>query len=592
MQFDDRLKTVMMQPVMDLHDRTIRWRQLVDLLSRMPGQQQREDDGLVDAALAIIRGDYSQIPDAARAATARSIAGRPADPRLIAIFARDKLAIAAPLLAASTLDDAGWALVDADASDDVSILLASLGRSESSAPSFVDPPVVSPPPVADGRVIDETPILAEPTAAQTTDNEEELPSIGEMVARIERLRHTRTASEPDDTERDVEPAPDSPLERAEQPAAATDAEPVEEVAVSKAEPPLVEDVISVPPPPDDVQVAQEVEASEPALFRWESDAGGQIAWVDGVPRGPLIGRNLADEEDSGRELVRALNDRAPFDGAVLTLESPSVAGAWRLSAIPAFSPQDGRFLGYRGIARKDTPQPVPEVMASRRPPRVNRDLDALRETIHEIKTPLNAIIGFAEIIDGQYLGPAHRNYRLRAAQIVGQARTLLGAIEDLDYAARVQAEITSQRQSTDLGDVMPQLERDLRQKSDIAGVTLVFDTLPDAKVATSRDLAERLIRRFLAAVLDAGSEGERFNVTIDRQAQGGIRVGVGRPMATVGLSSDELLEPSFVVANNDGANILGLGFALRMVRGLARMVNGDVVVDESGLAIFLPEARS
>jgi signal transduction histidine kinase len=55
------------------------------------------------------------------------------------------------------------------------------------------------------------------------------------------------------------------------------------------------------------------------------------------------------------------------------------------------------------------------------------DAEALRETIHEIKTPLNAIIGFAEIIDGQYLGPAHRNYRQRAAEIVAQARMLLAA---------------------------------------------------------------------------------------------------------------------------------------------------------------------
>ena len=38
---------------------------------------------------------------------------------------------------------------------------------------------------------------------------------------------------------------------------------------------------------------------------------------------------------------------------------------------------------------------------------------------------MNAIIGFAEIIDGQMLGPADRHYRTRAAEIVGQARLLL-----------------------------------------------------------------------------------------------------------------------------------------------------------------------
>ena len=46
------------------------------------------------------------------------------------------------------------------------------------------------------------------------------------------------------------------------------------------------------------------------------------------------------------------------------------------------------------------------------------DEDALRELIHELRTPLTAIIGFAEIIDGQYLGPAEHSYRERAAEIV------------------------------------------------------------------------------------------------------------------------------------------------------------------------------
>ncbi|HSV01415.1 MAG TPA: hypothetical protein VLI91_15040, partial [Roseiarcus sp.] len=34
-------------------------------------------------------------------------------------------------------------------------------------------------------------------------------------------------------------------------------------------------------------------AESPALFRWECGPGGEIAWVEGAPRGPLIGRSLA-----------------------------------------------------------------------------------------------------------------------------------------------------------------------------------------------------------------------------------------------------------------------------------------------------------
>src|SRR5690606_35868158 len=104
-------------------------------------------------------------------------------------------------------------------------------------------------------------------------------------------------------------------------------------------------------------------------------------------------------------------------------------------------------VGYRGVASRDldagtAPEPAPPGGAP--------DHDSLREMIHEIKTPLNAIIGFAEIIDGQYFGPAHSRYRERAAEIVANARSLLEAAEDLDFAARLQSDRSRPGEGTDL----------------------------------------------------------------------------------------------------------------------------------------------
>src|SRR5918995_666354 len=98
----------MTQPVADAHDRTVRWRQLVDLLSR---PHDEIDPALLDAALTMVRTGMKSVARAIRAATARSIAGRASEPRLIAIFAEDRLDVAAPLLAAAPLDEAGWVTV-------------------------------------------------------------------------------------------------------------------------------------------------------------------------------------------------------------------------------------------------------------------------------------------------------------------------------------------------------------------------------------------------------------------------------------------------------------------------------------------------
>ena len=516
----------MMQPVADAHDRTVRWRQLVDLLSRPHDEL---DPALLDAALAMVQSGMRAVPKAVRAATARSIAGRTAEPRLIAIFAADKLEVAAPLLAAAPLNEQGWGIVLAGASDEVAAFVASL-RGDTAGKAVFQAPEEEPPAES-----------GEPPAAP----DDGVPSIGEMVARIERLKSKRESAEPPAEPPAVEQAPAQPF---------------------------------TPSTPEPVSGAN--------MFRWECDASGQIGWVDGAPRGALIGRSLPMEESAPRELVRAFTDRLPFDDTALTLPTPALEGEWRLSGIPAFSPTDGRFLGYRGIARREGTEPA-EIAA---PPSVAAmaDAEALRETIHEIKTPLNAIIGFAEIIDGQYLGPAHRNYRQRAAEIVAQARTLLAAIEDLDFAARMRRG-EGGKATTDLADVLPPIAEELGNRALARDVRLrIVTSLGSLRCAVEPELVRKLLHRLIAAVVEEAPDGQQVDVDV-REARRQLAISITRPLSTRHLSDEQVMDPSFQT-DGEPASRLGLGFALRLVRGLARLAGGDLKLAAAEFQLILPAA--
>jgi signal transduction histidine kinase len=505
----------MTQPVADAHDRTVRWRQLVDLLSR---PHDEIDRALLDAALTMVRTGMRSVARPIRAATARSIAGRAAEPRLIAIFANDKLEVAAPLLAAAPLDKDGWALVTKAASPEVAAFIRTIrgeGAAEAEAP--VEPPA---------------PAI----------EEEPQPSIGEIAARIERLKSKREGEVPV-----LEPEQGGP-------------------PTAPAEP-----------------------AVGPSLFRWECDASGQIGWVDGAPRGALIGRSLPGEEGAPRELVRAFTDRLPFEDAPLRLPATALEGEWRLSGIPAFSPVDGRFMGYRGIARRDGAE---EAVVEAQAGPLTGDAEALRETIHEIKTPLNAIIGFAEIIDGQYLGPAHRNYRHRASEIVTQARMLLSAIEDLDFAARRQTAGAEQREIQPLGEILPPLAEELGERGAERAVQLRLPPLNGLSgVTLDGDLARRLLRRLVEAMIDASASGEIVRLE-SREARGRLTISVSRPESTAPLGEAQLFDPSFLAEAESESSRLGLGFALRLVRGLARLAGGDLRIAPGTVQLILPVARN
>ncbi len=503
MRFDDRLATVLSQPVGSPHDRAVRWRQLVDLVARA---NRNSDRALLEQAIELIRTDRSKIGEAIRAAAARSIAGSPIPLALLSVFATDKLAVAAPLIASASLTGDALSSLRDSASADVRRFLDSLTR-----------PIEAEPPPVD-----------EPRPAVQSDPEP-VPSISEVVARIERLRSSRAQAPAT-----FEPAPPR-----------------------------------VP------------EYPVPALFRWECGAGGEIEWVEGAPRGPLIGRSIAnaDPDEGVDECVeRAFVIRAPFRDCLLELgDDGLMAGEWQISGAPAFAPGDGRFIGYRGIARRGQPEPDTP------PPRTTGGLpsghDALREMIHEIKTPLNAIIGFAEIIDGQYFGPAHRRYRERAAEIVTNARSLLEAAEDLDFVAKLQSARATASEGTDFATFFASFSDALQARAASLGVMLDVDAPDTRGVCTLEpELTERLLRRFTDAVLAATVSGEHLIFRV-RPLGTSFAISFTRPKSTILTGEDDLLDPDFTIG--DDRALLGLGFSLRLINGLVGIAGGGLDIEDS-----------
>ena len=529
MRFDDRLATVLAQPVGSPRDRAIRWRQLVDLVARSAG---KGDPALIADAIAAIRSDSSQVSESVRAATARAISGLELPLALLEVFAADRLAVAVPLLAAATLDETSVTALRAAASDEVKPFLDTLSPPPAAEPA---PPAEPVPPEEEAP-----PAESPPEPAAPPPRTEHVPSISEVVARIERLRSTRERT---------------------------------------AKPP--------------VQAA--VPLGSPSLFRWECNPSGEIDWVEGAPRGALVGRSIAaaDVEEGVDDCVeRAFGLRAPFRDCVLEMgEEGPLAGHWVISGVPAFSPSDGRFIGYRGVARRDEgDEDVAEVANGQGRAGALPDHDSLREMIHEIKTPLNAIIGFAEIIDGQYFGPAHSRYRERAAEIVTNARSLLEAAEDLDFAARLQSARARPGEGTDLKAFLPGFAESLQARAARQGIALEFDaTGAVGRSALDPELMERLLRRFADAVLSATAGGERLAVRV-RQKGKRCAFSISRPQSTMMAAKEDLLDPEFTIGEADRA-LLGLGFSLRLVNGLVGIAGGGLEIADDQFTLSMPLAR-
>lgn len=529
------IATILRQAPKDRRANIAAWRQISDILAQRGNQL---DDGDIRRslhALAVLRSD---IPEKVRRDCAQSIARHGRFAPLVAFYANDVPAVSAAMLRRARLSEADWlAVLPATAATARSILA---GRDD--LPENVRRALAS---LGAGAVA-----LPQPV---------EEPVIARVVA--------------------VEPAP----------------EPLAEGAPSQ----ISELVRRI----DKYQSArsQPVERRAPTprtAFLFETGPDGVVHWVDGITRGAAIGLSIAEsalggEPGTDAAAAGAFRQRAEIINARMILEGAAEeSGEWRFSALPWFDPATGQFRGYRGSARRpqrnETPYGRPTEQDSG---------DSIRQLIHELRSPLNAISGFSQIISGQMFGPVNAAYRAMAETIVADAAAVQAIIDDLETAARSVSAPPTQvpGDAVDIGAVMAQVEGDLAGLLAEQRVELSISRVGGPFLARVDDAnSRRMIGRLLTSLVDISIPGATLvGQLVTDPAQGEtLELHIVRPLAIRFTPAADLLDPGFSPEGEaPGAAILSLGFSLRLVDSLARSAGGKLDIGHNALTLHLPSAN-
>ena len=533
MRFDDSLDTVLGADTATPFGAQSLWRQLTDLIGRGRAAPTPE-------ALERLRAIRAQVPITVRTASARNLAFAEPPVALVLLFGEDAPPIAAPVLSTARLAYRDWLTIIPDLPPASRSLL---------------------------RHRRDLPTQAVRALESYGASDFALPQPVNWTAEADREERATVVPLPAN-----DPAPLDP----------TGPFAIAELVARLDAYQRDHGDLNSPPRP-----VTEASATPVDHFRFETDATGTIRWVQGAPREPLIGVRLgAGPAQVDGVVSGAFRHRAAFANARLVVAGQSaVSGDWQMSATPAFERANGRFTGYRGVARRPraderadpirTPQPTAE---------------AFRTLVHELRTPTNAISGFAEMIEAQVLGPAPEPYRERAAAIRGSTRELLDAIDDVDTAARLDQHALVLRPGTvALAPLLSQAAADLAPLLRLRGATIDLDSGPPGLDITGDDIAvTRIVNRLLSLVASAGMRGERLSVAAAREADV-VALAIGRPRAFVAFAGDAL----FALDSEDqgeGAALLGAGFALRLARRLAVELGGGLTIGDDRLTLRLPAA--
>ncbi len=603
-RFDDSLKTILAADMATDFGAQSAWRQLVDLMGR--------GRAVVDEpAIARLRLLRQAVPVDVRAASARALAFAKPDARLVGFFAEDVLAIAAPVLRTATLEPDDWlALLPRLTPPSRSVLrhrrdlpaevqrgLQSFGPTDFVLPQpealieMAEAEPVAPEPIAPELVpIEKAPVRDEPVAKRPEPAPTDIPELSQYAAPLsetpfmalgavarglpfvaEAFRHAKLAETEPNVVEEAEPAPADRFEISD--------------LVARIEAFNRDRTVDAATP---APAAAEIEG-----FRFETDAQGVIRMVDGVARSALVGVSLAYAAQQGEAhldgvAAGAFRRRSRFSDARLEVGGLSDAfGSWRLSGVPAFEHASGRFIGFRGTGRRPRRDETAE------PVRVSSPVsDSLRQLVHELRTPTNAIAGFAELIETQLLGPVSPTYRDRATTIRTQAGDLLAAIDDLDTAARIEGRALDLRPTTvPVRALLDRVARDLQPLATLRGTSLgVAMPAGDCDILGDDRAVERLIGRLLAALVSAGRKGEQLGVVV-RPVADTVTIEFDRPAALAAHATDVLLSiDAEHESDGDGAPLLGTGFALRLAQNLAVELGGVLTIGADRLTLQLPAA--
>ncbi len=219
---------------------------------------------------------------------------------------------------------------------------------------------------------------------------------------------------------------------------------------------------------------------------------------------------------------------------------------------------------------------------------------------HELRSPMNAILGFAQVIQSRVFGPMQpERYESYVNDIVDSGSYLLRTIDDILDMAKIESkEVDLMPTTVDLGDLLHRCVRQVGHAFRRPDVELSVDAPGPATyvLADENRLRQAIANVVSNAVKFTRGEG-RVSVKLRRDGNGAIKLRIIDN--GIGIEADKLatvLTPFGQAAGAYARETGGIGLGLPIARALIEMHDGELAIDSvpgqgTTVTITLPAAR-
>lgn len=218
---------------------------------------------------------------------------------------------------------------------------------------------------------------------------------------------------------------------------------------------------------------------------------------------------------------------------------------------------------------------------------------------HRFRTPLTNIIGFADMIARERLGPVDSRYKRYGEYIGESGRSLMEVIDDvLVYTEVEKGALHLTEQDLTVRDLIDGCVRRVTPAAEARGHRLTMVDIPDVTIRGDRDKLDQVLLKLLSNAVVHTADGGRVEVLCETRRDG-LRIhvtdnGPGIPLE----AQDRIFEPyARISADKEGGKDEGgTGLGLSLARSLVEMHNGRLqVYSKPGrgtcMTVILPAER-
>lgn len=209
--------------------------------------------------------------------------------------------------------------------------------------------------------------------------------------------------------------------------------------------------------------------------------------------------------------------------------------------------------------------------------------DFLAQMSHELRSPLNAIMGFSEVIANQTFGPSVMDrYSAYAANIHTAGAHLLSLINDILDLAKIESGkldvVLGKVELAPMLEICIDLARQLAEKRNVA----LHLRIPDRAVVVEADRRrlQQMVLNLLTNAVKFTLAGGKVTLEVVQRPDGGTVISVSD--SGIGMTPDQLetaLEPFGQISPSSDDDERGTGLGLPIVKRLIEMHGGSLEID-------------